>query len=49
MHWKLSGMVTLMSKSWVLAWEKPLTPGTLFSTVRFCEMTPVFPVSIYQP
>lgn len=30
----VAGMVTVMLKSWVLAWEKPLAPGTLLVTVR---------------
>jgi hypothetical protein len=27
-----------------LAWERPLTPGTLLVTVRFWEMIPALPV-----
>lgn len=41
---RLSGMATVMLKSSVLACERPLTPGTLLVTVRFCDMTPVLPV-----
>lgn len=32
---KLVGIVTVMLKSWVLAWENPFTPGTLLVTERF--------------
>lgn len=40
------GMVTVMLKSWVLAWEKPLVPGTLLVTVSaVCPVAPrVLPV-----
>jgi hypothetical protein len=40
-------MATVMLKSCVLAWERPLTPGTLLVTVKFCEMIPALPI-LYQ-
>jgi hypothetical protein len=41
---RFDGIATVILKSSVLAWERPLTPGTLFVTVRFCEMMPALPV-----
>lgn len=39
------GIVTVMLKFADCAWEKPLAPGTLSVTDKFCEMIPAFPVS----
>lgn len=41
MQFRLSGMAMVMLKSWVLAWEKPLLPGTLLVTVNgVCPVRP---------
>lgn len=43
---RLSGKATVILKSFSLSWERPLTPGTLLVTVRFCDMIPALPIIV---